>query len=306
MKLFYPNATRLKSAAKKIAPLLGLPLSQAQRGVARACGYRDWHDLENGMRSSLPSLLDQDLPDDDFIARQTRLSLELADALGVPNGDAQYALAGSRLTGDRSPRMKDQITIRSACFRATVMPLVDPRMPGAVGKLKYGGKDGEVVILRRFGEPTHVISHDVARSIVASFEYVIPPVPLPLFLPARLYLPYGFWTEYDGSEVAFSRDYKPLWRVRPNGKVERLEPWLRIRFRTQTYLWDGDAQKLWDHPQIKGDLDNWLAIRRIIGLPILADALPLLVNDDNPAMSDAADLLQSMRTPSLSAAICAR
>jgi hypothetical protein len=298
MRLFFPNTTRPKKAAKHIARRLGLPLAHAQRGVACACGYRDWHELERSAAASPPSLLDQHLTSEDFVARQVRLSLALAAQLGTPDGDAQCALARARLTGDRMPDLGDQIAIRLACFRATSLPVVPARMPGAVGELKSPGRNGERVILRRFGRPTETITHEAIMT-VADFEYVSPRRPVPLFLPMRLYLPYGAWTEEDGSRVIFARDYKPLWRLRMDGAVERLEPWLWIRFREQAHFSE-DANTPWHDPRLKAELEARLAAMGIAELPILADALPLLVNapaERRLNMDCAAELLKDVRAP---------
>jgi hypothetical protein len=35
----------------------------------------------------------------------------------------------------------------------------------------------------------------------------------------RAELPYGLWTEEDGSQVLFNRDYHPIWRRKPDGTV---------------------------------------------------------------------------------------
>jgi hypothetical protein len=301
MRIFLPNPTRPKKAAKHVARLLGVHLAQSQRGMARACGYRDWHELEVGLAGSSPSPLDQELADDDFVQRHTRLSLGLAGALGIPDGDAQYALSGARLTGDRPPSLADQIAIRLACFRATSMPPAAPRTPGAVGTLKSPGLNGKVVILREFGRPTLVISHGSSSTQVADFEYVTPRAELSLFLPMRLYMPYGFWTEADGSDVVFSRDYKPMWRIRPDRSVERVEPWLWIQQVRQTYLWKVGGEP-WNDPDVAARLEGWLAERDILGLPVLADALPALVHDRHASMSDAARLLQEARSPAVSIA----
>lgn len=302
MRIFLPNSTRPKKAAKHLSRLLGVTLSQSQKGVARACGYRDWHELESGLAGSQPSPLDQELADYDFVQRHAQLSLELAAALGISDGDAQYALSGARLTGDRPPSLADQIAIRLACFRATSMPVAGPRTPGAVGRLKSPGLDGKVVILREFGRGALVMSHGSARMLVADFEYVSPKVALPLFLPMRLYMPYGFWTEADGSQVIFSRDYKPMWRIHPDRPVERVEPWLWIQQIRQTYLWS-EGEEPWDDPDLAARLQDWLVERGIWALPILADALPALVHDRDASMSDAARLLQEARRPAVSPAL---
>ena len=290
------NTSRPKKAAKHLAAWLSQPLSSAQRAVARACGYRDWHELTQRVDAGSPCALDQDITIASFIERQSRLTLAIARELSAFDGDVQYALAEARLTGDRSPQLDEQIAIRLACWRATGLPTVDNRQRGAVGKLRTVGRNGEAVILRERGRPTYVISHQ-AISTVGDFEYVSPRVAPPLFVPMRLYLPYGYWTEHDGSRVIFSRDYKPMWRLRGGQSIDRVDPWLRVSFVEQNHLWPG-SQAPWSSSELKAFLDAYLVQNGIFGLPILADALPLLVHDQfrrDPKMGDAAELLRDHR-----------
>ena len=73
--------------------------------------------------------------------------------------------------------------------------------------------NGEKAILKKYDGPTQVIADIGPDVVVADNEVVFPKKTLPLFVPARLKLAYGYWTEADGSKVLFSRDYKPLWRL---------------------------------------------------------------------------------------------
>lgn len=57
-------------------------------------------------------------------------------------------------------------------------------------------------------------------------------------------LPYGEWPEPDGSRVLFSRGYRPLWRIRPNGSVEAADPGERVHFTDQRWFFD-DANPPW-------------------------------------------------------------
>ncbi|TGP24472.1 MULTISPECIES: hypothetical protein [unclassified Mesorhizobium] len=300
MRLFFPNPTRPKKAAKLIADKLGLRLSSVHHGIARACGYTDWYEFNRNLSASAPSPLDQELSHSEFIERQSYLSLALAHELAVPDGDAQYALSVARLTGDRQPLLGDQIAIRLKCWQMSVLPLADARTRGAMGKLKTRGRNGEPVILLNYGRPTQVVTHQEVTTI-ADFEYVTPRAALPLFLPMRLYLPYGYWTEQDGAEVFFSRDYKPMWRIRTDGDVERLEPWLWIKVHGETHLWE-DVRTPWHSPVLKTSLEKLLADRGLQALPILADALPVLVNETNAvhqyvSLRDGIDLLEQARRP---------
>lgn len=296
MRLHFPNTSRPKKAAKHLASRLTIALSSAHRAVARALGYRDWHELEQLIHTGVSCALDQNITTESFVERQSRLTLAIARELSVFDGDVQYALAEARLTGDRSPLLDEQIAIRLTCWRATGLPTVGSRQRGAVGKLKTAGRNEEAVILREHGRPTYVISHQ-AISMVGDFEYVSPRVAPPLFIPMRLYLPYGYWIEHDGARVVFSRDYKPMWRLRAGQSIERVEPWLRVSFIEQIHLWP-ESQAPWSSNELNALLDDYLVQNGIFGLPILADALPLLVHEQlrrDPRMDDATELLRDHR-----------
>lgn len=295
--LYFPNLVRPKKAAKRLASNLSVALHAGQRAVARACGFRDWHDLEHRITSGLAFTLDQLLSSNEFVERQTAIVLSIARDLSIADGDVQFALASAGLTGDRSPQLEEQIAIRLECYRATSLPLSIARQPGAIGRLRTAGRNGEVVILRKIGRPTEVLSHR-AISTVSDFEYVSPRKKLSLFIPDRLHLPYGYWTEANGSRVLFSRDYKPMWRIRLNGEIERLEPWLWISHTGETHLWPGNEAP-WNSPTLKSRMLAFLAENRIFWLPILADALPLLVHatsSEGLSYSKGASLLQVSRT----------
>ena len=190
----------------------------------------------------------------------------------------------------------DQLEIRVGCLRATSLPLASSRHRGAVGKLRTAGRSGEPVILRTFGRPTSVVSHRGVTG-VGDFEYISPKKPPGLFIPTRLYLPYGFWTESDGSKVLFSRDYMPMWRIGPEAKPVRLEPWLRIRFQKQDWFWrEGHESPFWS-VAVKERLEERLVEFGVTMLPILADALPVLVHDEKTdEIADAVRVLKQMRT----------
>ena len=234
MRLAFPNLTRPKKSAKTIARTLSIPLASAQRAAARICGYTDWFDLKRNHAKGPFFELDQDISHSEFVERHTTLSLGLATELDIPDGDAQYALADSRLTGERIASLYDQIQLRLNCWRRTILPPAAKRVRGAIGTIRSPGRTGDIIILRSFGKPTVGISERNVTTI-ADFEYVSPRNSPPMFLPTRLYLPYGYWIEQDGAKVLFARDYMPMWRIREGTPPERLEPWLWIRHRDQVF-----------------------------------------------------------------------
>lgn len=294
MRLVFPNLVRPKKSAKVVSQTLGLSLSSAQTSIARICGYSDWHDLESNHDRGSPFVLDEKLAQQAYIARQTSLVLKLAVEAGVSDGDAQYALATSRLTGNRRTLLSEQIELRLSCWRQGVLPYAAKKSRGAIGALKAPGRKGEVVILRSLGQPTTVIAQKNI-CVVADFEYVSPRNPPSLFLPYRLYLPYGHWIEADGAKVLFSRDYKPMWRIREGCEAERLDPSLWIRWRNQVHYWD-EANTPWDSDELRQRMEGVLAISGIQTLPVWADVLPLVVlNDKLSAFSGALDSLMVSR-----------
>lgn len=298
MTHFFPNLRLPKLAAKSISDDLGLPLSTTQKGIAVACGFQDWHDMANNHMRSQECRLDRDLCRAEYIERQARTVVDLANALDVALGDAQHALAISRLFGSSTVLLRDQVDIRLRCLRLTSMPPMGRRLAGAVGKLRSPGRSGEVVILREYGRPTSVITQKNIGT-VGDFEYVSPRFGAEFFLPYRLYLPYGIWRLSDGSRVLFSRDYAPLWLLREGERPVRIEPWKHIDWQERHYLW-GDHRTPWGSQALCSELFALLEEAGIRTLPILADGLPLLLNPEATSMADAAHLLQLQRSASKS------
>ena len=105
-----------------------------------------------------------------------------------------------------------------------------PRLiePGAIVKWKanqLGNRQGAPAILLSMNGTDIRLLDDVGTAKVLRHEIIVPRMPLPAFEPMILRLPYGVWTEEDGSRVLFSRDYYPLWRIPPDGHVTPEDPW---------------------------------------------------------------------------------
>jgi hypothetical protein len=70
-----------------------------------------------------------------------------------------------------------------------------------------------------------------------------------------------------------------------------MEPQTWIKWRTQQFLWD-EGKMPWLNPEMHRQLEEMLVGAGIRTLPILADALPLLVNEDSVKnFAEAAELL---------------
>jgi hypothetical protein len=282
MRFHFPNLDRPKKAAKRIDRLLGgaPPLSKVQNGLAVALGYRDWHEFDLAHASQPPQPLDQDLPAVDFHRRSADLVLKLAKAMGVSDSEAQYVLLESRLTGDQAT-FDDQVAIRLACWRTTG-PWPSSGMAGTVvrapvsfaGPRKLGMLTADFDVSSR-ERPVQIIT-DNRCGIVSRHEARIPGIPLPPFLPHRLRLAYGVWTESDGARVLFSRDYAPMWRLRDGLPPQQVSPIKWIKFEREEWFWD-DATAPWEDRSRIAEEEARLKSLGISGLPALVDLLPIMV-----------------------------
>jgi hypothetical protein len=283
MRFHFPNLDRPKKAAKRIACLLGgaPALSKVQNGLAVALGYRDWHELELAHASEPPLPLDQALPAEDFHRRSADLALKLAKALGVSDSEAQYALLGSRLTGDQA-NLADQFAIRMACWRIKGQ-WPSSGMAGTVARprFSFSGPRNLVMLTADFdasqGRRVQFVG-DNRSGLCMRDEISIPRTPLAPFIPYRLRLAYGVYTEFDGAKVLFSRDYAPMWRLRDGHPPQQVSPttWIKHDHDRQEWFWDADPP--WDDRRRIREEEERLASFGIAGLPALVDLLPVMVS----------------------------
>ena len=147
-------------------------------------------------------------------------------------------------------------------------------------RIKSPGWEGVEAILRAYEWPPYLITHKTPETTVADFEVEYPERPLSLFVPARLKLAYGVWTEEDGSKVLFSRDYKPLWRLTHGRRPERLRPWLWIEWIESQHFWD-DRNTPWWSVRCREEEENRLRGFGIRCLPKLVDTLSDLIFDND-------------------------
>ena len=268
MRIQFPDLSRPKAAAKVLARLSPeLKLSTAQEALAHALGYRDWHELSLSAGPDTPPQAVLDM-------RQiTHLILSVSQSVGLLDGDVQYAISKTRLLCDAPSSLAEQLRLRATIWREHLLGSPARGKPGTVIKVKA---DGAITpaYLCRVGRTTYVL-YDTGPGMCADFEIVTPRVPLPDFVPSRLWLPYGYWTLQDGSEVLFARDYLPIWRI-ARGIVERVDPWLWIGGITSHTMFPAPYTSIWSRGPARELALNYLAEHRIFELPKLVDVMPHL------------------------------
>ena len=227
---------RLPTAKYLARASADLKLATVHEALARALGYRDWYELS--ITTQPNGLAAPDLEE------ALRVILELADALGLPDSHVQYSVSKARLLRATLWSIDEHMFLRASIWRRRVF--------GTEGR----GKPGTVVRDRANGSAS-------------------PSSPLPDFVPSRIWLPYGLWQLRDGSEVAFSRDYLPMWRI-SNDRTERLAPWLWIKDIAEEKYFASPGTAIWASGPARDGAVVYLQRHRIFELPILTDIMPHL------------------------------
>ncbi|WP_313454382.1 hypothetical protein [Brevundimonas sp.] len=296
MRLQFSDLSRPKQAAKNLARLPGAPtLSSIQAAIARSLGYRDWHDFST--HPSPGAAVDPASP----------LALDiiagLADLTGLPDADIQYAVSKARLFGSTPWTLDAQLGLRAQLWRRRLFGPPGRGKPGTVVRdMAYNARTPAYLLAP--GRPTTILQNE-GRSTRADFEVTTPRTPLPDFIPSRLWLPYGFWTLKDGSEVLFSRDYYPLWRV-GGGSVERLDPWLWIEGKADETHFTPPRSSVWSSGPAKDAALARLATHRIADVPRLADIIAHLIEPDVETFGPAVARLRKRSYPGAAAPAFAR
>ncbi|WP_371999772.1 hypothetical protein P7L68_03500 (plasmid) [Tistrella mobilis] len=275
MRIQFADLARPKQAAKYLTKTSStLKLSTVHEVIAQALGYRGWHDLTSTERScAAPTTSPPPTPTD-----AVEVILRLSDRLNIDAVDVQYIISRSHLLRNDQWSLAEQLSIRCAIWRQRVFGPPGRGKPGTIVKDRAYGK-GMPCYLRKGGKPTHVL-FDTGFGTRSDFEVVTPKIPLADFVPSRLWLPYGYWTLNDGSQVIFSRDYLPMWRISAAG-TERLDPWLWIEGITgQSYFPQPNTPDIWASGTARERALKHLAEHRIFYLPKLVDVMPHLFETD--------------------------
>lgn len=279
MRIYFPDLVRPKQAAKYLARAAAeLNLATVHEAVARALGYRDWHELSIAAQPRSPATTEHV-----SLRDALRIILKLADALALPEPEVQYAVSKARLLRASSWSLDDHMVLCTSIWRQRVFGPPGRGQPGTVVRDRaYGSK--APAYLRYPGRPTYLL-FDGGFGERADFEVVTPRSPLPDFVPSRIWLPYGVWELSDGSEVVFSRDYLPMWRI-ANERTERVAPWLWIKgIVAETHFMD-PGTATWASGSARERAIGYLQRHRISELPRLTDIMPHLFDREVDSLTD--------------------
>lgn len=283
MRMPIPDLSRVKATAKALARLSSTAkLATVQEALARALGYRDWHELSVSTVRAASAMKSVDL---------LGIVLSLSEVLELDPGDVQYVLDKTRLLSAAPLSLEDHLGLSTAIWRRRFGPAVRGK-PGAVVKVKTHGHIQQAYLLQA-GRPTYLL-FDTGPGSRADFEVSMPSTPLPDFVPSRLWLPYGYWTLTDGSEVIFSRDYFPLWRVTPDA-TQRVDPWLWINGIAAEHHFGGPKGEAWYSGPAREAALQHLAKQRVRALPRLASIMPHLLGSSVEKMASAVACLYAER-----------
>jgi hypothetical protein len=207
------------------------------------------------------------------VATQARLTSQLAQITGLRAGDLLDALIRSRFFSG-SPDPATTLAVREAMFAQNYLDR-GRQVAGTPCRIKAPGFGSTRALLVRRGESPEgvseaMIDHDlmtcVSRELIEHRTGCF-------FIPIRFWLPYGFWTEKDGSKVLFSRDYCPLWRIQEDQAPIRDDPDRAVNFVAQSWFFDEGS--------FRGPLDTVMARgldilrdNRVVSMPRLAEWVP--------------------------------
>lgn len=287
MRIVVTNIARPKAAAKLILKLKGPgQLAEVHESLASLMGYRDWYDLaknaaatSSGIAMSLAELRD--------------FTIKVADQFGLPDIDAQYCVTRSRITAAQAILLDEELALAASVWRARCGPPGRGR-PGTVVKVRAHGETRHAYLVET-GRPTRIVL-DQSPGIRADFEVTTPRVPLPDFVPKFLWLPYGYWTLRDGSEVVYGREYQPLWQVTAD-HIRRAEPWERIENVASQTWFGGQFNPIWSQGDALEQALGYLRSRRISGLPRLTNAMAHFLDPSVDHVSTAVDRLKMRSAP---------
>jgi len=294
MRIYFTNIQNPKKAAKAISSVArGVRLSEVQKYVAIISGYRDWHDLEKHHADDQSNPLDEVMMPDAFLSYFAEKTGDLSQALNIVYSDALYALSEARLLMDNVLSLEDYETVWSMLFQKFKPPQSGRYAPGTIIKTKRSGVKPEPAYIKSSVSGVELIMNGYINALLADFEITKPRKPLKPFVPARLKYIQGVWTEKDDAKVLFSRDYKPIWRIREGKRPERISPWQQVSRINQKMFWDG-TNPPWRSTSRQREEEDRLLSFGITALPLLVDVLPIILFDPRLKQKNLCEAIELM------------
>ena len=233
MNSFVSDQQAFKRAAQNLSKLQGTgSLSACQTILAKATGHRDVHHAQalQARRGHTPI----EAPS----ATRVEILTSLVKATGEKPGPLLNALQQARFFGPKADP-EEALNVRAELF-SKEFPATSPRALGSPCKIKEEGRPVRRALLVSRGEDRHSLCETMTDHGIATcvgFELSQHRTGH-FFIPMRFWMPYGVWTEEDGSKVLFSRDYCPLWNIQEDRAPAQDDPNRAVRFTDQQWFFD--------------------------------------------------------------------
>ena len=264
---------------------LDMKLSDTQEALAKALGYRGWYELSRNSVSTA-KILESTSGSQDWKSEVSRVIFDLSSKLGISSGQTQYLLSKSSLF-HKGWTEEDHIQIRLLIWEKNGWVNSKTLRPGSLIKVVDEFSERHAYLCG-FSRITHVL-HTTGKGGCADFEVKKPDRNAENFIPLRLFVPYGYWETSNG-KVVFSRDYCPMWLIEPEGRIQRLAPWKRIRNITSNHFFSDGPD--WFKEQAVGRARKFLEDHNIQGLPMLVDGFPFVLNSLDRTIKSAIESME--------------
>lgn len=233
MKSFVSDQQAFKRAAQNLSKLPGTgSVSACQTILAKATGHRDLHHAQalQAQRANAPNAAPS--------ATQVEILAYLDKSTGCKVGPILNELQKARFFGPNADP-EEALKIRADLF-SKEFPATDRRALGAPCKINEEGRPARRALLISRGEGRNSIceamtDHGIVTCV--GFELAQHRAGI-FFIPMRFWMPYGVWTEEDGSKVLFSRDYCPLWKIKKDCAPTQDDPNRAVHFTDQQWFFD--------------------------------------------------------------------
>lgn len=279
MQLSFNGLARPKRAARNLKIAYDIKLAAAHMLIAKLAGYRDWHELERSGLSDAPRPLDVELHERARDQRRMRLIERLSQISQRSFMEAARGVLCAQLLHQNQEG-----------------PARSYRDDGSfyVGQTVFLDADSKGIVLDA-SRAVEVLDTQGGVALRGREEIRPAEADPKLGLPLRLLLAYGKWTESDGSIVLFARDYMPIWRIEPGGRIKPADPSEWIEYRAQSWFWN-DRTRPWGRLERINEERERLVAFGVTDMPLSKWAiLPLLFERRAKSTESAKDWFAKMR-----------